>query len=266
MRIYLAVFRMRFITAFQYRVVAFSSMATSFAWGFMLVLAYAAFYRANPASFPMTFTQTVSYVWIQQTFLILFAVVFTDGDIESTLESGSIAYELARPADLYGRWFARACAGRVAMTVLRLPVIIVSFILPGVLRMSLPPDIMQLLMFIPSMILAMGVTVSFTMLMYVTMFHTISFRGVRVTVTAVTTFLSGGAIPLPFFPASIRKIIELLPFAAMQNMPLRIYSGNIAGMDTVYGIGFQIFWLIALVVFGKLAMRLSLRKVVVQGG
>jgi len=266
MKVYLAVFRMRFITAIQYRIVAFSSMATSFVWGFMLILGYAAFYKVNPTAFPMTLAQTVSYMWIQQTFLVLFSVVFADGDIESTLETGSIAYELARPADLYGRWFTRACAGRAAMTALRLPVFIVTFLLPGILRMSLPPDIPQLLLFLPSMVLALGVTVSFTMLMYVTMFHTISYRGIRVTVTAATTFLSGGVIPLPFFPASVRNTVELLPFAAMQNMPLRIYSGNITGMVAVRGIGFQVFWLVTLVLAGKLAMRFSLGKIAVQGG
>lgn len=266
MRTYFAVFRMRFIAAFQYRIVAFSSMTTSLVWGFMSILAYAAFYRVNPDAFPMTFPQTVSYVWINQTFLLWFAVVFTDGDIESTLESGSIAYELARPADLYWRWFTRACAGRVAMSVLRLPALAAAFLLPGILKMTLPPDLIRLLLFVLSMVLALFVTVSFTMLMYVTMFHTISFRGIRLTVTAVTTFLSGGLIPLPFFPISIRGIVEVLPFAAMQNIPLRIYNGNITGIDVIYGIGFQVFWLVTLIILGKLAMGYSLRKVVVQGG
>jgi len=257
---------MRFISAIQYRIVAFSHIMTCFVWGAMLILAYAAFYRTNPSAFPMSFTQTVSYVWMQETFLIWFAVVFADGEIESILETGSIAYELVRPTDLYGRWFTRTCAGRVAVTLFRIPVIIVAFILPGIFKMSLPPDITQLLLFLLSMILALGVTVSFTMLMYVVMFHTISFRGVRVIMTAVTTFLSGGVIPLPFFPASIRDIVQLLPFAAMQNMPSRIYSGNITGLDAIYGIGLQLFWLIALVLFGKLTMHFSLNKVIVQGG
>ena len=35
--------------------------------------------------------------------------------------------------------------------------------------------------------------------------------------------LSGAIIPLPFFPPVLRKIIEMTPFAAMQNAPFRIY-------------------------------------------
>jgi ABC-2 type transport system permease protein len=52
----------------------------------------------------------------------------------------------------------------------------------------------------------------------------------------------------------------------MQNMPLRIYSGNIAGIDALRGIVFQIFWLVLLIAAGKLLMRRALKKVIVQGG
>ena len=79
-------------------------------------------------------------------------------------------------------------------------------------------------------------------------------------------FLAGGYIPLPFFPEPIRRVVELLPFAAMQNMPLRIYSGDIAGADALQGIGLQIFWFAVLLIFGKSLMKRSLKRVVTQGG
>jgi len=266
MRTYIAIFRMRFIAAMQYRVVVFSNLLMNLAWSAMFILAYAAFYRSDPSAFPMTFQQTVSYVWIQQTFMILFALVYADGDIETSLETGSIAYELARPADLYWRWFARACAVRAAFTVMRIPVLAAAFFLPGIFRLSAPPDLLQLALFIPSAILALGVTVALTMLMYVTMFHTISYRGVRVIFSGVTAFLSGGVIPLPFFPAAIRNVVELLPFASMLNMPSRIYNGDIAGWNAASGVALQAFWLVVLVLLGRVTMGLSLKKVVVQGG
>jgi len=52
----------------------------------------------------------------------------------------------------------------------------------------------------------------------------------------------------------------------MQNMPLRIYSGNIAGAGAARGIAFQVFWLAALVAAGRIAMSRALQKVIVQGG
>ena len=266
MRIYRAIFRMRFINSVQYRIVVFSLIFTGFLWGLMLVLAYSAFYRTNPAAFPMTISETVSYMWMQQVLLILFSVVFTDNEIESSIENGSIAYELVRPADLYGRWFTRACASRVAHTVFRLPLLFVVFLLPESYRLSLPPDAFQFMIFLLSTILALGVTVSLTMLMYVTLFYTISFGGVYVMVIAATSFLTGAVVPFPFFPTQVRVVLEILPFAAMQNMPLRIYSGHIAGVDALKGILFQAFWLVFLGALGKFLMKRALNKVIVQGG
>ena len=114
--------------------------------------------------------------------------------------------------------------------------------------------------------LTLGVVVAFAMLMYISLFYTISQRGVKIIVSALTSFLSGAVIPLPFFPAPVLAVVERLPFAAMQNMPLRIYSGHIAGAAALQGIAFQVFWLAALMLVGQLAMRSALQKVVVQGG
>ena len=266
MKKYMAIFRIRFIYGVQYRIVVFSLIFTGFLWGLMLVLAYMAFYRADPSAFPMTIDETVSYMWLQQVFLILFSVVFADNEIESSVESGSIAYELVRPADLYARWFSRACAGRAAYTAFRLPLLIAVFMLPEPYRVSLPPDFYQFAAFVVSTVLALGVTVSLAMLMYISMFYTTSYRGVRVMLIAAASFFTGAVIPFPFFPATVRSILEALPFAAMQNIPLRVYSGNIAGADALRGIAFQMLWLIALIAVGKLAMHRALNKVIVQGG
>ncbi len=264
---YLSVFRIRFINNLQYRAVLLGEVIARFAWGIMEILAFSAFYRASPAAFPMPFSQTVSYLWMQEILLTLFAVVFQDGDIYSSLESGSIAYELVRPMSLYGRWFCQSAANRISFTLLNCaPALIIALIMPEPYRMALPPDVGMFLLFLLSTVLALFVVVAFAMLMYISLFYTLSQRGIKIIVTAFTSFLSGGVIPLPFLPAPVLSVVQWLPFAAMQNMPLRIYSGNIAGVDALYGIAFQVFWLVALLFIGQAAMRRALQKVIVQGG
>ena len=264
---YSAVFRIRFIGALQYRAAALAGMVTQFAWGFMEIFAFAAFYRANPGVFPMEFSQTVSYIWMQQAFLALFMMWFWENDIAAAITEGGVAYEMVRPVDLYSRWFCQAAANRLARAVLRcMPILIVAFIVPEPYRMSLPPDMGQLVLFLVSAVLALGVVVSFSMLMYISLFYTLSPMGVRIIVAVLSDFLAGATVPLPFFPEPVRAVAELLPFAAMQNMPLRIYSGNIAGIDALSGIGLQIFWFAALFFTGRIWMGRALKKVVVQGG
>ena len=267
MKKYRALFRIRFTNALQYRAAALAGMATQFAWGFMEIFAFAAFYRANPGAFPMEFSQTVSYIWMQQAFLALFMMWFWETDVSDAIESGSIAYELVRPMDLYSRWFCQSCANRIARALLRCaPILIVAFIVPEPFRMSLPPNITQLCMFVLSSALSLGVVVSASMIAYVSIFYTLSSLGVRLVLATLFGFLAGEYVPIPFFPDTIRKVVELLPFAAMQNMPLRIYSGNIAGSDVLKGIALQLFWLIILLVIGRFAMRKALKRVIVQGG
>jgi len=132
--------------------------------------------------------------------------------------------------------------------------------------MVLPDSAIQLVMFIFSTVLALGVVVAFSMFIYTTVFYTLSSLGVRLIGSVLADFFAGAIIPLPFFPDGFRQIVELLPFAAMQNMPLRIYSGNITGTDALWGLGLQVFWLVTLIIAGKLAMRKALTKVIVQGG
>ena len=83
---------------------------------------------------------------------------------------------------------------------------------------------------------------------------------------SVVEFFSGSIVPLPFLPDKIRTVMELLPFASMQNVPLRIYSGDIAGTRIYEKAALQLFWLVMLVITGKLLTKKAAKKVVVQGG
>ena len=267
MKKYASLFRIRFINALEYRAAALAGMVTQFAWGFMEIFAFTAFYRSDPGAFPMEFSQTVSYIWIQQAFLALFMMWFWENDIAAAITEGSIAYEMVRPMDIYGRWFCQASANRLARAMLRCaPILIVAFAVPPPYRLSLPASFEHLLLFVLSSALSLGVVVSCSMLLYISLFYTLSSMGARLIAAVLSDFLAGATVPLPFFPAPFRAVAELLPFAAMQNMPLRIYSGNIAGTDAIRGIALQVFWLVTLTAVGRAAMKRALKRVVVQGG
>ncbi|MCL2513681.1 MAG: ABC-2 family transporter protein [Oscillospiraceae bacterium] len=265
MKKYAALFKIRFINGLQYRAAAAAGLSTQFAWGFMEILAFSAFYRANPAAFPMEFSHLVSYIWIQQAFLALFAPWGSGGDAVEAIVSGNIAYDLTRPLDIYNRWFIETAANRVARAALRCtPVLFVAFILPPPLKMTLPPSLFQLSMFVLAVPLGLCVVTAYSVIDSISTFYTMSRYNAIFVIMA--DFFAGGYIPLPFFPEPVRKVVELTPFGAMQNMPLRIYSGDIAGPDAVKGVVLQIFWFAALLLAGKMLMRKSLKRVVSQGG
>jgi len=267
MKKYISFFRIRFINSLQYRAAAYAGVATQFAWGFMNILAFRAFYRENPHSFPMEFSQLASYVWLQQAFLALFMLWYYDNEIFASITGGNVAYELARPMDLYCMWFTKNLAVRLSRAFLRcMPILLVAVLLPEPYGISPPVSMFGFFMFIISIILAFFCLVALSMLVYISAFYTLSPWGVRIMASVLTEFLTGAIIPLPFFPEKIMRIISLTPFASMQNLPFRIYSGNIAGKEMLYGILLQVFWTAVLVLAGRLWISKALNRAVVQGG
>lgn len=267
MRKYISFFRMRFINGLQYRTAAYAGIATQFAWGFMEILMFRAFYTANPQAFPMEFSQLSSYIWLQQALLALFMTWFLENDIFSAITSGNVAYELVRPMNLYRMWFVKSLASRLSKAVLRcMPILLVAAFLPAPYNISLPSGFLEFIWFSVSLLLGFLIVVAFCMLIYIATFYTMSPMGVRLIAVTMVEFFSGAVIPIPFFPDKIRLVFELLPFASMQNMPLRIYSGNIKGSEILTGIALQVFWLVVMLATGRLLMNRALKRVVIQGG
>lgn len=264
---YLSFFRLRFTMGLTYRAAALAGIATQFIWGLMEILVFQSFYKADPTAFPMTFKATSSYIWMQQAFLALFMAWFMENEIFDAIQNGNVAYELCRPVDIYNMWFSRSMANRLSRAVLRcMPIIIIAAFLPSPYGLSAPVSIGSFFLFLLGMCLGFSVTVAFCMLVYMVTFFTISPAGVRMVAVAAVEFFAGSVIPLPFFPDRIRQVMELLPFASMQNVPLRIYSGDISGMDSLKTLVLQAFWLTVMIAIGKLLMRKAEKQIVIQGG
>lgn len=267
MKAALSLFRIRFLNSLQYRTAAIAGMATQFVWGGMLILLYKALNESNPAALPMELPALCGYVWLQQAFLALFNVWTMEKDLLNMVYDGSVGYELCRPMDIYTNWYIKSLSTRVARAVLRcMPVLILAFALPAPYGLTLPKDPVVFLAFVVSAFLGALAVVSFIMLIYISAFFTLNAKGFRSLLVTVADFLAGQVIPLPFFPEKIRNIVELLPFAAMQNTPLLIYVGDVTGNEIWQTILLQLFWLLVMTVGGKFLMNKALRNVVVQGG
>lgn len=264
---YLSFFRLRFLYGLQYRAAALAGIATQFTWGALELLMFDSFYAADPGAFPMAFSDLAAYIWMQQAFLALYMTWFLENEIFELIKNGNIAYELCRPVDLYGMWFARSMATRLSRAVLRcMPILIFAAFLPKPYGLVLPRDPKAFLWFLITMVLAFLVVIAFCMLVYIVTFYTISPMGVRMVAVAAVEFFSGAVIPLPFLPDKVQRVFELLPFASMQNVPLRAYTGDISGTGLYKAFILQVFWAVILILSGKLLMKKALKKVVIQGG
>lgn len=267
MRKYLSFFRLRFVMGLQYRAAALAGIVTQFAWGFLEILAFKAFYESDASAFPMELSAMSSYIWMQQAFLAFFAVWMMENEIFDSIVSGTIAYELCRPVRIYHMWFSRSLANRIARAILRcLPILFVAAFLPAPYGLGAPKSAFHFFLFLITLVMGLLVTTAFCMLVYALTFFTISPQGLRIFFTSLVEFFAGAVIPLPFFPAKLQAIMELLPFAAMQNVALRIYSGSMTTAEMEKAVILQAFWLVVLTLGGSALCRRAERYVSIQGG
>jgi len=267
MKAYFSVFKLRLYNGLQYRAAAFAGVATQFFWGFIIIMVFEAFYSQTLVNPPISLPQLISYVWLQQSFLAFVMLWFRDNELFQLITTGNIAYELCRPSEIYDFWYAKLLAQRLASAMLRsFPILVVAFLLPYPYRISLPPDLSTLFIFMATLIIGLLILVSISMLIYISVFITMSPVGSLLIFGVAGEFFAGMVIPIPLMPSWLQNIVKLLPFHLTADFPFRVYSGHIPKDEALTGILIQIIWLVMLVILGKFAMKKALRRVVVQGG
>lgn len=267
MKSYISYFKLKFIIGLQYRAAAIAGLSTQFFFGFVYVSVYVAFYESGSSNIPMPLNQLVSYVWLGQAFFALIYMWYKDKEIINMIKSGNIAYELSRPQDLYLMWLSKIYGEKLAKVTLRfLPVLIIALILPKPFNLVLSTNVLNTCIFIISLMFS-SVLVTVTILLYhVICLFTLDEKGIVNIFMVVSDILSGLVIPIPFFPKYLQNISDFLPFRYVSDFPFRLYVGNISNMEGIKGIILQIFWIVILVIIGKIITNRALKKAVIQGG
>ncbi|HEU4732334.1 MAG TPA: ABC-2 family transporter protein [Kofleriaceae bacterium] len=269
---YRAITSARFRMLLQYRAAAIAGLWTQIVFGLVLIMIYEGFFRSGPAAArPMAFSQVTSYVWLGQALLAMLPWN-TDPELRAMVRSGAVAYELCRPVDLYGLWYARAVAQRTAPTILRaVPMAVFAMVgLPllglGAWRLAPPASLEAGAGFAASLASALALACALSTLIHVSLLWTIAADGAVIVVTTAVQFLSGILIPLPMFPEWAQPVLRWLPFAGLLDLPFRIYSGHIPPGELALVLGRQLGWTAVLVVVGRRLLARGLARVVVQGG
>lgn len=271
LRPYRAFLSARFRMLLQYRAAALAGLWTQIFFGLVLLMIYEAFYSSTTARQPMAFAEIVSYVWLGQALLAILPWN-ADAEIRAMVRSGAVAYELCRPIDLYSLWYARALASRTAPTLLRaIPMgVFAAAILPLLgldeWRLASPPSVAAAVAFGAALVCTLLLGCALTTLVNISLLWTIGGDGAVILMTTLVTFLSGMIVPLPLFPDWAQPIVRALPFAGLVDLPFRVYTGHIPPAAVGSVLQHQIFWTIALVLFGRWLLSHGMRRVVVQGG
>ncbi len=262
-RPYRTLMRGRLKALLQYRAAAVAGAATQLFWGIVRVMIFTAFYRSTSAPQPISLSQTVTYLWLIQAMFAL-SMWNADPEVQAMIRTGTVAYELLRPLDLYWLWFTRSLASRLAPTALRcLPIFAVGLVFYG---MRFPATRLDGLLFLFSIGLAFLLAAALGTLVTITLLSTTSAEGVTRLAPIAMYVGSGQLIPLPLLPEVLRIPLELLPFRGMVDTPFRIYLGGFSSAGAAGAMLHQLVWIAVSVGAGRVLLRRAAKRMVVQGG
>ena len=263
MKPYWIIFSARFRLLLQYRAAALAGFGTQLFWGIMRVMIFTGFFQSSSQAQSMTLEETITYIWLGQA-LLLIVPWNQDQEIQQMIRSGHVAYELARPVDLFLFWFARALAQRSGPLLLRS---IPLFLIAGTfLGLTAPISWIAFLMFLLAMIVAVVLSASITLLMNISIFWTLSGYGITRLLASMSMLFSGLIVPLPLFPDWMQPFLNCLPFRGLIDVPFRLYMGHIPAGQAPALILQQLLWITMLLFAGKFFYSHAMKKIIIQGG
>ena len=263
MKSYLSVFRMRWRMELQYRGAVVGGFFYQVFFGLILVALYRALYQSKPQAMPVASVTT--YVWLQQAFFRM--LLASDADLLDKIRSGSIAYDLCRPLNLYGYYYARILAQKLLGSLMRAaPMFIFAALLPAGWGLSAPVSLSALLVSVAGLLLGLCCVCALENITMAITMRTLDSRGVQAMLNLLMMTFSGNILPLTLFPDSWQKVITLLPYAQLLDAPIRLYTGEWPLSEAPRVLALQAAWTIALVGLGLLLWKRHQKKLVIQGG
>ena len=266
MKAYIIIFKIKFLSSIKYKTSVIFAILTQIIWGLMNIFLFNMFYKVQNNA-QLTFESTRAYLWFEGIFLPLFALWMIDEGIVKSIINGDYCYELAKPIDVYWVWFFRNISLRLSKFIVRsLPVLVLAMFLPSKYNLPKIGSYKFFPFFILSTILATILLVALSMLIYILTCKFLSYGGIKSLAGTIVSFLSGGVVPLPFFPKALKMLLSFTPFPYIQNTVIKIYLGGISIFEVLFNIFMQVLWITIIVLLGLYFKNKTFEKVVVQGG
>ena len=211
----------------------------------------------------MTFYDTLIYL-VLATALNGFMEMYTVWEMGRSIQSGNIVLDLLRPME-YRKYLFWSYSG--SFVVQFLTTFLPTFIVVTAVTRGAVPLGLNLVWFVISVVMAVSINYSIDFLVGTICVYTESIWGINIMKQVIVLLLSGATVPLAFFPEPLKTIVSYLPFQSIYNAPLTLLLNKEPEPLTVLTIFItQLFWVIVLLLLGKLFWQVSLRRITVNGG
>ncbi|MDD6491965.1 MAG: ABC-2 family transporter protein [Firmicutes bacterium] len=262
---YMAVLKGSIMQGLSFRASTYLRIAGNLVYLVIIYFLWKAIFASSPTDTVngMTFYDTMIY-------LVLAAAMFNFMDtfvvwwIGDDYQTGEIVLYLTKPIDYQPYLFcARFGNCVISFFVTFMPTfIIVYFVTRGSILLGI-----NMLFFVVSILLATAVNFCVDFFVGTICFYTQSVWGVNIMKEVVVSLLSGATIPLAFFPAGLRRVVDVLPFQAIYHIPLHVLTDKTMNIvDYMSSIGIQLLWIAVMLGISRLFWKVSVKGLTVNGG
>lgn len=227
-----------------------------------------AIYNSSSSESLGGFTQNEMIVYIFMSFITSNLVrVSVTRDIGNDVVEGTIAMNLVKPINYQVRLFFSSL-GNVLFRFLvpGLPIWLVMSIVRYVSLGELPPSLVVIVTYLVSVCLSFVIMFLFDFCFGLLAFYTTYVWGLNLAKQAILGFLTGQLIPLSFFPETVRRIFDFLPFASMNYTPVMIYLNKMPMERVIFSMGIQVIWIILLYIIANYFWKRVTTRITVLGG
>ena len=203
-----------------------------------------------------TLQQMISYFAISMV-VGFFTWSGIDEWLEHDVRHGHLIVALLKPIHFFNwNYFFEFGMNILSVIIEMIPVITIAVIFFG-LTIAAP---VNLIFFAISVFFASIIYTSISFCVGLTAFWFKRISGIRRMKRILMSFLSGGILPLTFFPENYQRISKFLPFQYARFEPINIYMGKYTVLQMSQIILFQIIWVVILLGLGLLVWNKAFKK------
>lgn len=201
------------------------------------------------------------------TISILMGNLFTMNVQERVVDSirtGNIALDMLKPMNIYISYLAEDLGEAVVAFFQKvLPLLVIGSLMFGIPKAA---SAAHFLLFTVSFIFAYFINWLLAALLGLAAYRTIQMGPMMAVKTYLIKLLSGSMIPMWFFPEGLRKLLEILPFINIYQVPLAIYIGKYSAASALLPMSVQLFWNFVLLLLFAFLQKKMADQIMVQGG
>jgi len=255
--------KVRFLLALSYRFEVFITISTRL----VLLFASVFFWKTAFAGIDEVADVNEEQMLVYSIMAIVLAIIYTffvEDKIRQKIRQGNVALDFIKPVNVFFMYFMEDVGDSLTGVIQRAVPILVFAALFVII--PVPYSLVHFLLFIISASISFLLLWLLSALFALLYFKFIDLGPLSNVKNYLIIILSGSLVPIWFYPESVQRILEYLPFIYIYQLPLGIFIGREDFRGALIGIGLQIVWCVLTALLFNFCRKRIEKAIIAQGG